>query len=186
MSTKVTAFRGPAQLAAGPLPEVAAALHRMAAPTDAMILVFDDATGRLIDLDLSGSSDEPGRALCRRSSRHPLPRAAENSASPRKRSRCCPGTGTGSPPSPAVPRPRCAALSKSARRTAQGSETRRPAQDAAYRVMQALAGDAPGYEEALRALYADDPAGFDQHSARWPDDVRRYCRALGFPARVAD
>jgi hypothetical protein len=49
-----------------------------------------------------------------------------------------------------------------------------------------LAGDLPGYEEALRALYADDRARFTAETAGWPEDVRLYAERLGFAARASD
>ncbi len=52
-----TAFAGQRLLLSGPLPEVALAVKRSPSVAD-MVLVFDDATGRLIDLDLEGSDAE--------------------------------------------------------------------------------------------------------------------------------
>ena len=54
----------------------------------------------------------------------------------------------------------------------------RERRDAAYRVMSALAGDLPGYEEALRALYRGQEAGFAALIASWPEDVRTYLGEL--------
>jgi uncharacterized protein len=53
-------------------------------------------------------------------------------------------------------------------------EARRNAREAAHRFMTAMAGNRAGYEEALRALYAEDRKAFERHTARWPKDVRRY------------
>ncbi|MEO8113736.1 MAG: DUF2239 family protein, partial [Phenylobacterium sp.] len=50
----------------------------------------------------------------------------------------------------------------------------RRTQEAAHRVMTALAGDLPGYEEAIRALYAGDQARFTEVVSAWPDDVSGY------------
>jgi hypothetical protein len=38
--------------------------------------------------------------------------------------------------------------------------------------MTAIAGNYSNYEEATRALYAGDRAGFEQHIVAWPADVR--------------
>lgn len=48
----------------------------------------------------------------------------------------------------------------------------RLARDAAYRFMNALAGDRPGFEEATRALYAGDAPRFAALIAPWPADLR--------------
>ena len=52
--------------------------------------------------------------------------------------------------------------------------------------MTAMAGDAPGFEEALRALYAGDPARFHEESRRWPEDVRAHASALASDAFTVD
>jgi hypothetical protein len=70
-------------------------------------------------------------------------------------------------------------LVEDARRDGRGD--RRARQEAAFRFMAALAGNAPGYEEATRALFADDAAAFDAHSRLWPADVRDHARRLAFP-----
>jgi hypothetical protein len=62
---------------------------------------------------------------------------------------------------------------------ANGDEDRiRQAREAAYRFMTATAGDAPGYEEALRALFAGDHSRLRRIVAKWPADVREHALAL--------
>ena len=54
-----TAFVGHRRLASGPLAEVALAIKKTTKPAGAEpILVFDDASGRSIDLDLRGTDEE--------------------------------------------------------------------------------------------------------------------------------
>ena len=55
---------------------------------------------------------------------------------------------------------------------------RRTARDSVYRFANALAGNAPGFEEAMRNLYAGDQAGFEAQTAAWPDDVRSHALTL--------
>ena len=43
--------------------------------------------------------------------------------------------------------------------------------------MSALAGDAPGFEAASRALFAGDRARLEAEIARWPGDIRAYILA---------
>jgi hypothetical protein len=50
---------------------------------------------------------------------------------------------------------------------------RRQLRDAAYRLATALVGNAPGYEEAMRALYAGQKEDFAAHIEAWPKDVRQ-------------
>ena len=54
-----TAFANSTRIAAGPLAEVALAVRRFQrAVPDTAVLIFDDATGRVIDLDLRGTEAE--------------------------------------------------------------------------------------------------------------------------------
>lgn len=46
------------------------------------------------------------------------------------------------------------------------------ARQAAYRFATAIVGDAPGYEEAMRALFAGRREDFAAHIEAWPPDVR--------------
>ena len=49
----------------------------------------------------------------------------------------------------------------------------RQVRDAVYRLATALVGNAPGYEEAMRALYAGQRDDFAAHIEAWPADVRQ-------------
>jgi uncharacterized protein len=69
-------------------------------------------------------------------------------------------------------------LVEEARRATAGEVRVREAREASYRFMSIIAGDAPGYEEALRALYADDRERFETFTEQWPEDVRHHARRL--------
>ena len=69
-----------------------------------------------------------------------------------------------------------------ARKLHAGRDRVRRAQEVSYRFMSALAGDLPGFEDAIRALFTGDPARFDEHTRAWPRDVRTYARQLAAPA----
>ena len=69
-------------------------------------------------------------------------------------------------------------LVEEARRATAGEVRVREAREACYRFMSIMAGDAPGYEEALRALYADDRERFETFTEQWPEDVRHHARRL--------
>ena len=58
----------------------------------------------------------------------------------------------------------------------------RAAMDAAYHFMTAMAGDRPGYEAAIRALFAKEAAPFTALSEGWPSGIRDHARALAAPA----
>lgn len=56
---------------------------------------------------------------------------------------------------------------------AQGC-AQRLAKESGYRFMSAIGGDLPGFEEATRALFANDAAGFSRQIAPWPTDVQAH------------
>lgn len=69
-----------------------------------------------------------------------------------------------------------------ASRDARAADTMREARDAAYRFMHELMGDAAGFEEASRALFAGDGERFRRLIAEWPEGVRRHLLELAEPA----
>ena len=60
------------------------------------------------------------------------------------------------------------------------AEAQRTAREAAYRFMSAMAGNLPGFEEAIRALFANDRARFEQQISSWPEDIRAYALRLAY------
>ena len=71
-------------------------------------------------------------------------------------------------------------LVETARRANEGKDRVRQSQEAAYRFMASMAGDLPGYEEALRALFAGDRTVFDAQVAAWPGDLAAHARKLAW------
>jgi len=69
-------------------------------------------------------------------------------------------------------------LVEDARRAAEGANRRREAQEAAYRFMSAMAGNAARFEDATRALFAADATAFESFTQSWPADVRDFAREL--------
>ena len=65
-----------------------------------------------------------------------------------------------------------------ARRRTAGRTERRAAQERAYHVLSALAGDLPRFEEASRALFADDLPRLEQQMQGWPVAVTDYVLRL--------
>ena len=57
--------------------------------------------------------------------------------------------------------------------------------EAAYLFMCSLAGNLPGFEEATRALYADDRKRYAEQVASWPEDVRNYALRLAWKRTAA-
>lgn len=145
------------------------------------VQVFDELTSEPLDLDLGGTVDDV-MARCK----HDEPRAA------------APRSGPGRPKLGVVARevtllPRhwswlndhpggaSAAIRRlvdDARKSPAPQDVVRRATSSVYRFLLATLGDAPGFEEAMRALYAGDEAQFELHSRYWPTDLRTHALTL--------
>jgi uncharacterized protein len=203
-----TAFSGHRRIASGPLQAVALVVKRAIKNGAAgPVLLFDDATGRSVDIDTRGSDKEIVARLARPTVTNDLAEAAQSErplqpapdslstdarvSEPRGRGR--PKLGVVSREVTLLPRhwewlatqPGGASVAlrklvEEARRTHAEQDRRRKAQERAYHFMSAMAGDMPGFEEATRALFANDQRRFRQLIAAWPDDVRDHAIALAF------
>ena len=192
-SRRYTAFAGDRRIAAGALPEVAAAAKgAFDRGGCAAVLVFDDATGEQVDVDLGASVDELVRRLAGAGDTGPGALASSGVA-PRGPGR--PRLGVVAREVTLLPRhwewlngqPGGASVAlrklvEQARRTNVGADRRRLAQEAAYRFMTAVAGNLAGFEEAIRALFAGDAERFDGLVAAWPADVRDHAGKLAAAA----
>lgn len=193
-----TAFRGSRRLAQGALREVAQMVYthvqdaqtQSARAADA-VLLFDDRTGRVVDLEMRGTA----RAmLANLSARGLLPKhppatgdTAHDVALKVERGPGRPRLGVVAREVTLLPRHwewlasqpggASVALRKlvdAARKAQADVDAARVRRDAAYAVMTALAGDRAHYEDATRALFRDDRAGLVVHMAKWPRDVQAY------------
>lgn len=191
IATPCTAFAGHRRIASGLLGEVALTIKAgvFADP----VLVFDDSSGRVVDLDLRGTdaevlarlgpvaADRAGAASC----------APAQGEGPHKRPRGRPRLGVTAREVTLLPRhwewlaaqPGGASqalrrLVDEARRNNEGQSRSKAVQERVYRFLTALAGDLPGYEEAIRALFAGDPGGFADRMTDWPPDLAAYALQL--------
>jgi hypothetical protein len=185
-----TAFEGRRRLASGPLAEVALAVKRAEHGSEP-IAIFSDGTGRPIDLDLRGTDDE---ILTR------LPEATSGRADtqpnePRGRGR--PKLGVVAREVTLLPRHwewlnvqpggASVALRKlvdEARRANGDRDRQRAARDAAYHFMAAMAGNLTNFDEASRALFADDRQRFLNQIADWPVDIRDHVVKIAYRDRA--
>lgn len=69
-------------------------------------------------------------------------------------------------------------LVETAMREARAAEQARRLRDGAYRFMSFMAGDFPNFEEASRALFAQDYERLRSLIALWPEDVRDHLQRL--------
>ena len=189
-SLRCTAFSGMQRIATGELRHVAMkAKQAFDLHPDRPVLVFDDADGRGIEIPL----ELPAADLLRLLAQPQLSASADAAPVPRKPGR--PKLGVVAREITLLPRhwdwlaaqPGGASVAlrklvEEARKVSSGDDRRRAAQEATFRFMQAMAGDAPGFEDAARALFAGDVARFEEQVARWTDDVRDHATWLATDA----
>jgi hypothetical protein len=150
-----TAFSGFEEIASGSLPEVYQSSREIPG-----FLIFDRQTGRVVDIDprfppLAEEAPKAGRPKLGVTPREItlLPRHWDWLATQ-------PGGAS-------------VALRKLVEEASRNPKAQlRQKRDAAYRFATALVGNAPGYEEAIRALYAGQAEEFAAHIEAWPRDVR--------------
>jgi hypothetical protein len=194
MTSNFTAFHGQRRLASGPLPEVALAVRRAEGKATEAILIFSDATGRAIDLDVRGKDEEVLARLPETAEANPVPEPAPPDE-PRGRGR--PKLGVVAREVTLLPRhwdwlngqPGGASVAlrklvEAARRANGDRDRHRAARDAAYHFMSAMAGNLPHFEEASRLLFADDSSGFAGRIADWPADIRDHIVKLASSDRA--
>ncbi len=190
---RCTAFAGTQRIASGELRHVALKAKLVFDNQPGQpILVFEDATGMVVELPL----ELPAGDLLRTLNTEP--------GEPEEPSAPVPARGPGRPRLGVVARevtllPRhwqwlaaqpggasvaLRRLVEGARKVTVDGDRRGAAQEAAYRFMHALAGNLPDYENATRALFAGDVARFEETVARWPEDVREHASLLAVDAFV--
>ena len=181
-----TAFQADRCIATGTAEQVAvAARQALLADGHIALLIFDDQTGRQVDMDLRGSEDELRQRL------RPAPiepaRLVRGPGRPRlgvvaREVTLLPRHWEWLAAQPGGASVTLRKLVDLARRENAWQDEVRQAQAACDRFMMAMAGDRPGYEAASRALYAGDAAAFREHIAQWPVDIRAHAARLALAA----
>jgi uncharacterized protein len=190
---RCTAFKGHRCIASGGLTEVALKTKAVIdQDEDSAVLVFDDTTSEVIEIDWRGTAEDVLRRLNQRREW-----GCETSDRARRERR-----GPGRPKLGVVARevtllPRhwewleeqpggasvvLRKLVEAARRSSQGQDRARRSQEAVHRFMWAMTGDLPGFEEASRAFYARNEERFDAIIKTWPADIREHVRKLAATA----
>jgi hypothetical protein len=181
-----TAFEGTRCIASGVLNDVALKTKAVIDRGErASVLIFDDLSGHVIDVDYRGV---PEQVLARLQVLADTPSSHVIEA-PRRVGR--PNLGVVAREVTLLPRhwdwlnrqPGGASVAlrklvEQARRANDGKDKIRQAQEAAYRFISAMAGNEPGFEEAARALFAGNSSKFAEHIDAWPVDVRDHAKRL--------
>lgn len=187
-----SAFYDDRLLATGSLPDVARKIKRaLQQKASGRLLIFDDSTGRELDINLQGTEEDVVARLLQSSSPSDLASQEESdrerTAPPRGR----PKLGVVAREVTLLPRhwewlnvqPGGASVSlrklvEDARRQNSDKDRHRAARETAYHFMSAMGGNLPDFEEAARALFRGDHAGFISNLKRWPADIRKHAITL--------
>lgn len=161
MASRVTAFAAGKIISHGEREEVTRKLAQQLSEGDGEILVFEDETGRVTDLDYRDTG-QPGAGRPKLGVK-----AREVTLLPRHWEWLSGQPGGAS-----------ATLRRLVETARIDGKSDRERQDAAYRFMQAACGDFAGYEEALRALYSGREDDLNVIIDQWPRDVGHYVRRL--------
>jgi len=182
-ATPCSAFAGTRRLASGPLEQVVLVVkawleHHPETP----VLTLDDRTGKVVDLDVRGT---PAEVL----ERLPLPEPPRGPGRPRlgvvaREVTLLPRHWEWLNAQPGGASVALRKLVEQARRANGDAERHRAAREAAYHFMSAMAGNLAGFEEASRALFADDRRRFTGLIADWPADLRDHVVRLAYSDRA--
>jgi uncharacterized protein len=202
LDTPCTAFEGGRCIASGPLRQVALAtkpvVDRWASSiTPPPLLVFDDASSEVIDLDWRGSEADfatrlAATDLALRQAQPPVAmQEDEPDDVPVVRGRGRPKLGVAAREVTLLPRhwewlaaqPGGASVAlrklvEVARKASDDKDRVRLAQSVGYKFMSTMAGHEVGFEEASRALFAGDRLGFEAQIAEWPADVQVHLKKI--------
>lgn len=183
-----TAFLGVGVVASGSLQHVVTTVKDALSDRDlTQLLIFDDSTGKPIDVDFRGKTDD---VLKRLGEQFGDSSGTEvNHQTTRRVGR--PKLGVVSGEVTLLPRhwewlksqPGGASVTlrkliDEARRAGEQQSTIRESQEATYNFMTAMAGNFHQYEEALRALYVGDLDRFNHFIDDWAPDIRNHVKRL--------
>jgi hypothetical protein len=159
------------------------------------ILIFDDLTSELIEIDFRGTMEDVLKSLEKPTANVESGIKPPNTAQRTQRGPGRPKLGVVSREVTLLPRhwgwlnsqPGGASVAlrklvEEARRVYSSRDKVRRSQEVTYRFMSAMAGDLPGFEEATRALFKADSQRFDALIASWPVDIRDHSRKLAAAA----
>jgi len=177
-------FVGDKLVFAGELAEAAQAVHGLSIARQQKTVIFQADNGSELDLNLRGTAAEVAARYPQAadSAAEPEPGQPTVATQPRKRGR--PKLGVVGREVTLLPRHwqwldtqrggASAALRRlvdETRKARSGEDAARAAQVRTQRLLTTLAGNEPGFEEALRALYARDAKGFALHTRTLSADV---------------
>ena len=151
------------------------------------VLIFDDVTGEQIEVDFRGTAEDVLQRLAETKSEGDTVGAVALPDRDLPRGPGRPKLGVIAREVTLLPRhwdwlnsqPGGASVAlrklvEEARRVNEGRDRVRRTQEAAYRFMSAMAGNLPDFEEATRALFANNQARLRDLIRIWPEDIQEH------------
>ena len=179
-----TAFAGNRRIAAGNRDTILTEIKQHIDISSDRVLIFEDASGKQVDFDFSGSLDdvlERGRArIVRLGPGRPKLGVVGREVS------LLPRHWEWLEDQPNGISAAIRRLVDEARKREPGAQRARRLRDGIARFMWSMGGDLPNFEEATRALYGETDAHLDELIAAWPADVRDHVIRLVAEARRLD
>lgn len=178
-----TAFENHSLLFHGPLADVVLKVKQRLGKSDhSSVLIFSDSTGKILDFNFQGSEKEVAKRL-EVYTQDPQPHEQSGPGRPKlgvmsREISLLPRHWEWLATQPGGASATLRKLVEDAKKKTEGTLSIKQIQERTYKFMSVLAGDLPGYEEALRALYKRDKRGFLEHSTPWPKDIRKHSLAL--------
>jgi hypothetical protein len=175
------AFKDDRLLVKGAPREVATGVRALAEKGDAHgVLIFDDATGKSVDLLMGGAL---GDCLAHLPSADPVPDLERRPGRPKlgvvaREVTLLPRHWEWLGDQPGGASVALRKLVESARTSNAPADRKRRSCEAADRFLSAMAGNQPGYEDASRALYAGNQSAFHALTVAWPTDIRNHAYYL--------
>jgi hypothetical protein len=187
-----TAFENSCRIASGNILKVARKVKEIIGRNEhSPILIFDDLTSEIIEVDFRGTISDVLKRLEKPTSKIGSATALPNTDQSPQRGPGRPKLGVVSREVTLLPRhwdwlnsqPGGASVAlrrlvEEARRVNRNRDKVRRSQEVTYRFISAMAGDLPGFEESTRALFAGAPERFKNLTASWPVDIRDHARKL--------
>lgn len=189
--TRCIAFEGTRRIAAGELHQVALKTKEVVDRGErAPVLIFDESTSEPIEVDFRGTAQEVFERLTSPAGLG-IVRQLQGDEARTQRGPGRPRLGVVAREVTLLPRhwewlnsqPGGASVAlrrlvDDARRVRADGDRKRLTQEATYRFISTMAGNEPHFEEATRALFADNLERFHALIDSWPADVRDHARRL--------
>lgn len=174
-----TAFLGMERVACGDWPTISAQVRQLLArDPGAPVLIFDDQTGEQVEIDWRELAEQAVPGSAERAKGRGRPKlgvlAREVTLLPRHWEWLAKQPGGAS-----------VALRKLVEHASKSNREQdrlREGREAMYRFASAIAGNEPGFEEAMRKLFGGDEKRFRQLIDGWPIDIREHAGKMAFAA----